>query len=111
MFKVFVVRRAVSFILLALLACGATSSVWAYSDPTRPPGFGEQRSKKTAFKLNSILVSEGRKVAIINGKAVSEGERVSGAKVLSISKTVVKINQRGKILELKPKRVSIRREK
>ena len=97
---------------MALLLTVTTAGVaWGGADPTRPPGFGERQAKKNHFTLNSVLVSDGRRVAIINGKPVTEGESVDGAKVLTISQAVVKLNQRGNILILKPKRVSIRREK
>jgi MSHA biogenesis protein MshK len=96
---------------MAAVSCLFSASTLALEDPTKPPSFGVQQSKNIPYLLSSLLVSEDRKVAIINGQTVSEGERVDGATVISISKAVVWLNKKGGLIELKPKRASIRREK
>ena len=58
-----------------------------------------------------MLVSDTRRVAIINGQSVVEGDRIGGAKVISISKQKVRLSKKDGVIELKPKRVSVRREK
>ena len=94
-------------LLLVLLSPLAQS----LTDPTRPPGFGGAASKKVHFHLNSVLLSDERKVAIVNGQSVVEGDMVDGAKVLLIAKDLVKLDKAGELIVLKTKRASIRRKK
>jgi hypothetical protein len=62
----------------------------ALTDPTRPwsPGWYQQRQTPTdgSYTLNSTLVSSARRVAVINGRHVTEGETVGNATVLRIRK-------------------------
>lgn len=56
-------------------------------DPTRPyavPIYHE--AARPQFKVNAIIVSSERRIAIVNGKRVGEGDRIDGATVISISK-------------------------
>lgn len=69
------------------LADGAT-----LRDPTQPFDWAKpkQRTKaKQSYKLNYLLVASERKQAIINGKTVTVGDHVSGAKVLKITESSV----------------------
>ncbi|MGK0440988.1 MAG: MSHA biogenesis protein MshK [Pseudohongiellaceae bacterium] len=95
----------------AMLFTAMAEGVWGLADPTRPPIFGEQAAKSTPFRLNSLLISDERKVAIVNGQSVSIGEMVNGARVVYIDNNKVKLNKNGEVIELVPKRVSIRQEK
>ncbi|MCR8923046.1 hypothetical protein NO559_09695 [Dasania sp. GY-MA-18] len=97
-------------IYIFMVASSLVSSALA-ADPTRPPGFGNARIAKTQYHLNSVLLSDTRKVATINGRALSVGETINGATVLSITHTLVRLDKNGRIIELKPKRASIRQEK
>jgi MSHA biogenesis protein MshK len=87
-----------------------SSSLLAVTDPTRPSSYRSVENKKTQFVLESILIGEQRKVAVINGKALLEGEKIAGAKVIKINKENVRIVKNGKMIDLKPRRTSIRRE-
>jgi len=64
----------------------------ALSDPTMPHGW-QPRKKSSAkarhFKLNYILNASTRKQAMVNGQKVTEGDSVSGAKVLRIQEGAV----------------------
>lgn len=96
--------------LLLFLCCGQLAAQTASSevrDPTRPLGArttvgettGEQR-----LVLNSVLISAQRKVAIINGVALREGQWVPGAngvKVLRISPQAVVVQQASKTWSLR----------
>lgn len=93
--------------LLLLLAIDTQ----AFNDPTKPPGFSSSPVARKPLVLNSLLVSKTRKVAVINGKPMSEGDVVEGAKLLKINQSSVIMAVRGKRLVLKPKRVSVRQEK
>ena len=69
------------------------------NDPTRPHNWSRGSSPKAKakhFTLNYILKTAQRTKAIINGKSVTEGERVSGAKVIKIKQNTVIILVDGK---------------
>lgn len=59
-------------------------------DPTRPPTKQAPTSSKPvaapvrSWKLESTLVASDRRVAVINGMLVGEGESVDGARVIKI---------------------------
>ena len=87
------------------------------ADPTRPAGgpaviapIGAQ--KKQPLFLSSLLISPQRRIAIINGKSLSEGERIAGERILSITDTGVQLEgSRGVYtLSLHPKPVKRRAE-
>lgn len=104
MFKILV-----AVLLMALLTSYSIAAL-ALTDPTRPQGFQQQASKQT-LKLESVLIGESRKVAVINGKVVAEGDMVSDAKVLRINKQSVQLSRGGVTSTLALKHTSIRQEK
>ncbi len=82
-------------------------------DPTQPFDWAKpkQRTKaKQSYKLNYLLVGSERQQAIINGKAVTVCDRVSGAKVLKITENSVHllVNDGTKVLRWKQP-ISIKR--
>lgn len=92
----------VSAVLLAgpLLTDGAE----VLRDPTRPyaaapvaePTGARVIAKVTRFSVSAILVSEKRRVAIVNGKRVSEGDKVDGATVVKILADRLQLDLQGK---------------
>jgi hypothetical protein len=76
------------------------------ADPTRPSRLTTQTSQQTSgavaggWILNSTLVSPYRRVAVINGAHVSEGESVDNATVVQIRKLDVDIRVSGKRITL-----------
>lgn len=67
-------------------------------DPTRPANWQILRQSAkpaVAFQLNYILTSDQRQQAIINGQKVSEGDWISGAKVLRITADSVTLSVDG----------------
>lgn len=75
-------------------------------DPTAPLGHisGGAVNSEQQFTLNSILVSPQRKVAIINGSVLREGQVVPGSddvKVQKISSQTVVLQQTNKTWVLK----------
>lgn len=68
-----------------LLVCFLSTSAWALSDPTRPYSHLLARSGASGLVLNSLLVSEGRKVAIINNEKVYVGDTVGSSLVTEIN--------------------------
>ena len=77
-------------------------------DPTRPLGYGQsvrvEASKKeeVTIVLNSILIASDRKIAIINGQQLREGETVKsvGAQIKKIEADAVTLQQGGKVWRL-----------
>ncbi|HEY0061660.1 MAG TPA: MSHA biogenesis protein MshK [Telluria sp.] len=99
-------RPVWSALLLAALACPALAQDTLSGDPTRPPAVLSAPAPGSAMpapeqdlQLQSILVSKragGRRLAVIEGKTVREGERVGGAVIETIRPTEVVI-RRGKL--------------
>ena len=100
-------RFGICALLLAVIPAGYAQ---ALTDPTRPAQYRPVAAQER-LDLQSILFSDSRKVAVINGKALTEGERIGGARVLSISKDSVRLRRGGKVVRLQLDNVSIRREK
>ena len=75
-------------------------------DPTRPYSAkpvaepttvkGIATAKATRFSVSAILVSQKRRVAIVNGKRVSEGDQVDGATVVKILADRLRLDLDGK---------------
>ena len=76
--------------LLTALSLPAVADVLA--DPTRPPANWQREPahagavKQGNPKLTSILVSHSRRVAVIDGVALSEGQSANGLTVVHIDK-------------------------
>ncbi len=84
-------------LLLALLL-GVTGAVTAFNDPTRPPAVNSVAptagsSKAASWELSSILINGERSIAIINGIALSAGDMVGGARVISVEAARVTLQQ------------------
>lgn len=81
----------------------------ALSDPTRPPTVaagsgGVQDEAPAGRQLQSVLLSGGRKLAIIDGATVPLGGMVGEARVVKISETEVtlKTGDETEVLKLYP---------
>lgn len=96
-------------VIALVVAVLAPTHAHALKDPTQP---GEYRAatKRVNLNLESILFSDTRRVAVINGKALQEGEKLGSARVLSIGKDVVRVQQQGKTYNLTLQRPTIRQE-
>ena len=94
--------RRLAFAALASLALASAvqAQTGAMPDPTRPPGslsvpgarVGEAGVPGAQPQVQSILISlraGGRRVAVIDGKTVRQGQRIGGAVVESIHATQV----------------------
>src|ERR1017187_5440738 len=71
-------------------------------DPTRPPtGFGSATpiTADTAPKLQSILISSSRRIAIISGKTLKIGDKFGDAQVVAINENDVLLRT-GKSVEV-----------
>lgn len=90
---------------LVCLMLMAIASTWAQGlpDPTRPPaamntGGEPVQAAPSAPVLQSILISQSRRQAIINGQTVKVGDSVGEAKVVKITDNEV-VLRKGKGLQ------------
>lgn len=98
-------RSILAVLATVLLLAGEAGG--AVPDPTRPPTAEEIRAWRdrgstgaAAWRLESILISDRRRVAVINGHTVSRGDSVGDARVASIEPGSVTLKTNGKTLEL-----------
>ena len=94
------------YLLLSLLLLPGLALGQPLSDPTRPPADavapgGTAATPRPPLQVTSILASEQRRLARVNGAWVSEGEQVAGARVLRISDDSVRFRRDGKILNIR----------
>lgn len=93
--------RHLAAIALALLsASGTCLADEPFRDPTRPYTAAERRvASSPRFVVNAIIVSDERRVAIVNGRRVSVGSSLGSATVIAIEKNQL-------ILEIGGKRIT-----
>ena len=87
-----------------LLGVVTTANAEPDRDPTRPysqESIASPGSRSTAFNVSAILVSETRRVAIVNGRRVIEGDSINGAVVVEINKDALRLNLNGKELTMR----------
>lgn len=76
----------------AMLPVLAPADAQDLADPTRPPNAsapGGPPESTAGTQLQSVLISPGRRLAIINGKSVALGDAVGESKVVKITETEV----------------------
>lgn len=93
----FVIRCAAFLLFLPALAVAQS----ALPDPTRPagavPGAGTELEGGTqSLRLESVLISSTRRLAIINGEPYKVGQMVGEAKLMKISGNEVVLRRGGK---------------
>lgn len=86
--------------LAAAAPLAAAAADAGLRDPLRPPGWGDAAAADGfdagAWRLVSTLIADGRRVAIVNGRAVRAGDIVGGARVLAIAPGRVQLDYRGR---------------
>ncbi len=90
---------------LVLLGFGLIGSAQALKDPTQPTDpvnyFGAHENQAAGnWSLQSILSSPQRRIAVINGTRVKEGDRIGSARVVRILDSRVLLDTRGRTLTL-----------
>lgn len=105
-------KNLIFFLLTLFFACGAVASKLSnLPDPTRPDSgvvkksmsnVGENRgdAAKNMFSLQQTIVSPERKTAVINGKALSIGDKIGGATLISISNNKAFLQWKQDLIEL-----------
>jgi hypothetical protein len=106
-------------ILLPILSMSADLSAAELADPTKPPAYAmlkfrqaklatlpkvagpkTERKKETVLRLSSILISNNRKIAIIDDQMLSVGDKIRGARLVSITRDSVRLVRKGKTINL-----------
>lgn len=101
-------KQFASHLLLAAMlfsATLATGQAQELRDPTQPSYYDAGDNAyldrlKQSFRLHSVLVSSERRVAVINGKRVQEGDRIDEARVQKISGSSVRLNLAGAAFDI-----------
>ncbi len=100
-----------------LLICGlaALGNAFGFTDPTRPTDpaayFGTAKGTDSGgWNLQSILFASDRRIAVINGTRVKEGDRIGSARVVRIRDSQVLLDNGGRrlTLHLLPQTVKVR---
>jgi MSHA biogenesis protein MshK len=91
----------------AALAQASTAPAGALADPTRPPVVASEEGTAApvlSTQLQAILISRGRKLAVINGQTVPLGGRVGEGRVERITETevTVRTGEQVEVLRLLP---------
>lgn len=89
------------FLLAAALVMTTAVVAEELSDPTRPLGYRQSQGSKPPVELNSILIGEGRRIAVINGQRATEGQQIGDVFVLRILPNRVIVRRDGQQIELK----------
>ena len=87
--------KRLSIAALGLVLLGATGVRAELQDPTRPPDFSAVEAvvgtagamglpAGSRLTLQSILISPTRRIAIVNGERVKEGDEIGTARVVEI---------------------------
>lgn len=90
---------------LLLMGCALSAGSHALNDPTQPTDpaayFGTATSREnSSWSLQSILSSPQRRIAVINGTRVREGDRIGTAQVIRIHNSGVVLDTSGRRLIL-----------
>ncbi|MBD3639901.1 MAG: hypothetical protein HUJ18_02805 [Marinobacter sp.] len=84
--------------LMAIIALFASLPAAALQDPTKPPGTEAPATRSQpvrSLSLDSIVYGQDRKVAVIEGEALREGQDANGIRVRKIHQDRVEVLDRG----------------
>ncbi|MGH8686101.1 MAG: MSHA biogenesis protein MshK [Burkholderiales bacterium] len=102
-------KRTLLVVIVLGFACAARAQPAPLVDPTRPPIVEPERpadagQKPAGPRLQSVLISPSRRVAVIDGNAVAVGEKFGEATVTAISEgaVVLRYADRKETLHLLP---------
>ena len=87
--------------MLVLVALPAAAEV--QRDPTAPPQAARAASAEVAHaqpRLTSVLIAADRRVAVIDGLTLAEGESRAGMKLVAVRPNGATVNVNGAAIEL-----------
>ena len=93
-------------LLLSLLLAMHNATAATLSDPTQPSGTPQMNaagadSGMGGWRLNATHITSTKRLAVINGTRVAEGDLIGSARVLRVSHAQVKLDAQGEILTLR----------
>lgn len=101
-------RKSLIFLIsICLPGLSSFSVVAQLDDPMRPPGHRlsvpEQKkaSVATRYSLSLVQISSLRRSAVVNDRLVEVGDKVSGAKIIAIYPSSVKLRKKDKVFTIK----------
>jgi len=86
----------------------------ALEDPLRPANRGQTTASTPVnvdtgeWQLESTLISSGRRVAIINGRAVRAGDAIAGARVLRVEPVAAHLRHDGRRFTIRRQDTQVR---
>ncbi len=106
--------------IVPLLACLLLAAADAHAtddglrDPTRPDAAGAppaeaRRAPATRYVVSAIFYSAERRVAVVNGQAVSAGDRVGAARVRAIGQDWLTLDVGGRTITARLAKTTVRR--
>jgi len=105
----------INLAFVLVLWAGLSGDLYALNDPTQPTDpalyFGTGQAPNSGdWSLQSILSSPQRRIAIINGSRVREGDRIGSARVVRIRDSHVLLNTGGRTVTLRllPQSIKVR---
>ena len=99
-------RTKIILVMVTLFLFVVMPAQAAMEDPTRPPTakskiyVSPKKNKRPVWVLTSTLISAGRRTAVINDRVVARGDRINGARVMSIQPSVVRLRKNGREITL-----------
>lgn len=92
-------------LLAALLLAGTAAAEAPLRDPTLPSNpsvfAATPRTHAGRWRLTSTLVGPHRRLAVINGRTVTQGQQFEGARILAIGNGEVRVRSRGHTVTLR----------
>lgn len=100
---------AASLALAAFALAGAAAAQPGLGDPTRPTPLVAPAEERVAtlagpaprWRLQSTLIADERRVAVINGRSVAQGTRVEGALLREVRNDGVTLEVDGRSVQLR----------
>lgn len=84
------------------------------ADPMRPalrtPRGGMGSAGSEALRLQGIVIANSRKLALIGGEFLEEGQQIYGLRIERIERESVTVRRDGKTLVLRPESVAVEAE-
>jgi len=80
---------------VAVLLASVPVQAQSLNDPMRPPQVSSERQTHAAAssRLQSVLISPARSIAVIDGRAVKLGEQIGDARLVAISPSEVTLER------------------
>lgn len=92
-------------LLAALVLAGTAAAEAPLRDPTLPSNPSVFAATPTAhtgrWRLTSTLVGPHRRLAVINGRTVAQGQHFDGARILAIGNGEVRVRSQGRTVTLR----------